>query len=329
MNSVTNKSIRDDIFEAINNIFGFNIIKFSKIELGHMNLKWHIKTDIGDLFVKQYNKTRYPEQMIQGLETSLNHQNNLYNEGIPCPELYSHKGNYVMKSSYGERFVLMGLCEGSNIKAGTANEGQMYSLGKVIGKMHKLLNSNKTVHLPLHWNVRSKESMIDLWKDRWNEAISLDCSNTLSKLEIQREIIEKNDVDIFSECEKGWGHWDLFVDNILFKTNSVSALLDFDRMHYVYPEFDISRPILSCCLEKGQIHINRVSAFVKGYQEYQALTNQKLVRSIKLTWWKEAEWLRANIQNSSPLNRFNEENTWVAENWDDLDSLFANIDFLE
>ncbi len=183
----------------------------------------------------------------------------------------------------------MELCDGSNIKAGTANEQQMFSLGQVIGQMHKILNSNNTVQLPLHWDVRSKESMIGNWKERWSEAISVDCSNTLSKLEIQRKIIEKNDVDIFSDCEKGWGHWDLFVDNILFKNNSVSAILDFDRMNYVYPEFDISRPILSCCIDNGKINIDSVSAFVKGYREYQTLTNQKLVRSIKLTWWKEAE----------------------------------------
>lgn len=222
MSNVTYKSIKEDIFEAITNVFGFNIRNFSKIEIGHMNLKWKINTDIGDLFVKQYNKTRYPEEMIVGLETSLNHQNNLYKEGFPCPKLYSHKGKYVIKSSYGERFVLMELCDGSNIKAGTANEQQMFSLGQVIGQMHKILNSNNTVQLPLHWDVRSKESMIKNWKERWSEAISVDCSNTLSKLEIQRKIIEKNDVDIFSDCEKGWGHWDLFVDNILFKNNSVN-----------------------------------------------------------------------------------------------------------
>lgn len=327
MKNVMYKSIKEDIFEAITNVFGFNIIDFSKIELGHMNLKWKIKTDIGDLFVKQYNKTRYPEEMIEGLETSLNHQNNLYKEGIPCPKLYSHKGKYVIKSSYGERFVLMELCDGSNIKAGTANEQQMFSLGQVIGEMHKILNSNNTVQLPLHWDVRSKESMIGNWKERWSEAISVNCSDTLSKLEIQRKIIEKTDVDIFSDCEKGWGHWDLFVDNILFKNNSVSAILDFDRMSYVYPEFDISRPILSCCIDNGQINIDSVFAFVKGYREYQTLTNQKLVRSIKLTWWKEAEWVRVDkVQNSSPLKRFSEENVWVGDNWGNMEDLFANID---
>lgn len=183
----------------------------------------------------------------------------------------------------------MELCEGKNIQAGTANEEQMYSLGKKIGEMHKILNSNNTVQLPLHWDVRSKENMLENWHKRWDEAARLECTNILSNLEIQRKILEGNDLDIFSDCEKGWGHWDLFVDNILFNANSVSAIHDFDRMNFVYPEFYISRPILSCCVDNGQIHIDKVYTFVQGYREYHKLTLQKLVRSIKLTKWKEAE----------------------------------------
>ena len=38
----TNVDVRDDIFEAITIIFGFNILDFSQIELGYIDLKWKI-----------------------------------------------------------------------------------------------------------------------------------------------------------------------------------------------------------------------------------------------------------------------------------------------
>ena len=91
-----NRSIREDIFETMTTIFGIHIESFSEIKLGYMNLKWKIQTNIGDLFVKQYNKTRYPDTMIKGLETSLNHQTFLNEKGIPCPRLLSHEGKYVL-----------------------------------------------------------------------------------------------------------------------------------------------------------------------------------------------------------------------------------------
>lgn len=322
----TIESIREDIFESITELFGFTITGFTQIELGFRNLKWKIETDHGVFFAKQYNKIRYPEHMVQGLETALNYQAHLYNVGIPCPKLITPNGNYVIRTAHGERYVLMEFCEGRIIQSGTANEDQMYSLGKIVGQMHCILNSNSRTQLPLHWDVRTKESMLKNWQSRWNEAVRLDSKHTLANLEIQRNIIEKCDPYIFSQCEKGWAHWDLFVDNILFQADRVSTILDFDRMHYVYLEFDISRPILSCCLENGHIHLDRVSAFVRGYQEHLELTHEKLVRSIKLTWWKEAEWVRAEYTNlTSPLKRFVEENVWVGENWDHLDELFSKL----
>ncbi|QOV12221.1 hypothetical protein [Viridibacillus arvi] len=45
MTYLTNEDVRDDIFEAIAIIFGLNILDFSQIELGYMNLNWKIKTD--------------------------------------------------------------------------------------------------------------------------------------------------------------------------------------------------------------------------------------------------------------------------------------------
>ncbi|MGM0885229.1 MAG: phosphotransferase [Bacillota bacterium] len=318
--------IRDDILSSISDIFGMKIYDYLQIDQGYLNLKWKIETDVGSLFVKQYNKTRYPENFVNGLEMSLTHQSNLHKQGIPTPKLFSNQGSYVIRTPSQERFVLMSLCEGNVIPPGSVNENQAYTLGKVIGRMHQILNSNNTNSYPLHWDIRSKEEMLELCNKRWNHASTKKCEKTIRALEVQRKIIDETDIDIFSKCERGWGHWDLFVDNLLFTHDSISAILDFDRMHYVYPEFDLSRPILSCTLDNASIHIDRVSAFVKGYREYQPLTTEKLVRSVKLTWWKEAEWVTVEGENdSSPLKRFREENIWVGENWSNLRDIFFSV----
>jgi homoserine kinase type II len=317
--------IRDDIFSSITSIFGIHIDDFIQIEQGYLNLKWRIETNIGSLFVKQYNTTRYPEHLVHGLQVSLTHQANLQQQGIPAPKLFSHQGNYVLSTPSGERFVLMSLCEGSIIQPGSANEAQMYTLGQVVGKMHKLLNTNHVV-MPLHWDIRSKEEMNELWQTRWLHANAMQCETTMKALEVQRRILDKTDTELFSDCERGWGHWDLFADNLLFHRDSVGAILDFDRMNYVYPEFDISRPILSCALDSNDLPIEKVRAYVSGYREFNPLSAGKLVRSIKLTWWKEAEWVTVEQErDSAPIKRFRVENCWVGDHWDRLNELFAAI----
>ena len=70
--------------------------------------------------------------------------------------------------------------------------------------------------------------------------------------------------------------------------------------------------------------LDKVSAFARGYRENQLLSVDKIVRSIKLTWWKEATVLKVEKENDSiPLRRFQVENKWVADNWNHLNELFS------
>ncbi|OMF23971.1 phosphotransferase [Paenibacillus sp. FSL H8-0259] len=323
--SDTAATIRDEILGSISEIFGVHVTKATQIDQGFLNLKWKLESDHGRLFVKQYSKIRYPEHLTHGLEISLTHQDQLHLQGIPVPKLFSHQGKYVLRTPSQERYVLMNLCDGSSVEPGSASEPQMYALGSVVGRMHKLLNTDLTP-LPLHWNIRTQEAMVKHWDKRYLQATTLHNGETVAALEIQRRIIDGMDTGIFADCERGWGHWDLFVDNILFSADEVAAILDFDRLHFVYPEFDISRPILSCTLSGSQLRLDRVHAFVTGYREHIPLSVDKLIRSIKLTWWREAEWIAVPQKDEfTPLIRFRHENNWVAANWDQLEDIFAGI----
>lgn len=85
LNPIPAATIRDDILNSISDLFGIEPYDCTPITQGYLNLKWKMETDVGSLFVKQYNKTRYPEHLVKGLERSLTHQSNLHKHGIPCP----------------------------------------------------------------------------------------------------------------------------------------------------------------------------------------------------------------------------------------------------
>lgn len=328
MEEKTCEQIKEDIFNTLKMRYKLDILSDKKINKGYLNYKWKIYTDKGNFFVKQYNKKRYPDEMLDGLERFLNQHAYLYENGIPCPKLFIYEKKYVQYSIGGERFVLMELKNGNMIEAGSATIDQMYSLGSIIGKMHKLLNTKRQVDLPLHWEIPSKEQMMDNWLKRWDEAIKLKDEIVLPILEKQRKIIKRMHLEHFSQCEKGWAHWDLFVDNVLFTSNQVAAILDFDRMNYVFPEFDLSRAILSCCLKDNYLQLEPVSAYFEGYRDYCDITLQKLVRSIRLTWWKESSWIRAGKSVEKTLQRFCEENKWIGDNWNELEFIFSEINLL-
>ena len=70
----------------------------------------------------------------------------------------------------------------------------------------------------------------------------------------------------------------------------------------------------------------RFQLLSEGYRETQRLSVDKIVRSIKLTWWKEATVLEVEKEDDSiPLRRFQVENKWVADNWNHLNELYLLI----
>lgn len=312
--------IRDEIMETIEKIWGIKSYSYEQNQRGYLNLKWKINTDSGPLFVKQYNWDRYSS--LENVKRALEFQCLLKQQNIKCPHIFEANGHLIQETRTGERFTVSEFCEGNVLVPGSVNSDQMYSLGQATGKMHLILNSKRTRHA-LHWNVPSKEEMMVDWNRRWKEAIKKDSSYYIGALEKQRRIIDNIDLSLFSGCDEGWVHWDLWVDNLLFSKHELSAILDFDRLHYIYPEFDISRAILSCTLRFEELNNNVAYAFLKGYKEYIPLTREKVIRSIKLTYWKEAEWVGVQAEQSGDaIQRFVEESIWISDNWSYLNEIF-------
>ncbi|CAM3859661.1 MULTISPECIES: phosphotransferase [Paenibacillus] len=326
MSDKSSNEIIKEISEHINTTFGFKVRDAIPVLMGYANLKWKVHTGDEVLFVKQYNEVRYPEELLSSVEAALGLQDLLHSEGIPCPKLFSKNDLFIQRTPSGERFIVTEYCEGELVKPGEVNADQMYHLGQIVGRMHKILYSKAPQSLTLHWKPESKEAKLQKWAKSWHEAVGHAAAKYVSALEIQRKIIDKIDLDLFKSCEEGWVHWDLFVDNLLFHDHCVSSILDFDRMHYIYPEFDISRAILSGTLLNGNINMKSVNAFICGYTESMPITVDKFVRSIKLTWWKECSWINIKSENHRTLKRFVDELIWVGQNWTRLEEIFQEIE---
>jgi len=325
MNDKSSNEIIKEISEHIKTTFGFKVREAIPVLMGYANLKWKIHTDDEVLFVKQYNEVRYPEKLLKSVETALGLQDLLHTEGIPCPKLSSNNDLFIQRTPSGERYIVTEYCEGSLVKPGEVNTDQMYHLGQIVGRMHKILYTKAAQSLTLHWKPESKEAKIQKWAKSWHEAVEQAADKYISALETQRKIIDEIDLDLFESCEEGWVHWDLFVDNLLFHDRCVSSILDFDRMHYIYPEFDISRAILSGTILNGNINMKSVNAFICGYTESMPITVDKFVRSIKLTWWKECSWIYVKSEDHRTLKRFVDELIWIGENWSRLEEIFQEI----
>ena len=313
--------------EALFDLHFFNPVPLTR---GLLNLKWKVESEKGSFVIKQYNKERYKKYDIEKIalqqDVALREQLRLHEKGILCPSVLSYNGKVTHVSPSGERFVVMDYLQGENVLPGTLNEKQMYSLGQMTARMHNVFNdgSIKVDETPQFMPPHLDERLI-----YWQELKELNEGNdrVVALIDQQMMATKQFKLQWIASCETGWAHRDLWIDNLLFKDNQLSAILDFDRFAYDYPELDVARAIMSGALKGTQFNVTTARAFLEGYKTNRSFENGVFVRSLYLLWYMESVWwIRADLN----LNRYQEvqfqnEMIWLAENLSELHSMFGDL----
>ncbi|KOS27385.1 phosphotransferase [Bacillus anthracis] len=309
-------------------LFEFKIKEVIPIHRGWLNLKWKLETDVGNFVLKQYNKERYKLYDPLTLLQALHQQQRLHNNGISCPKLLTYKNNVMHTSKNNETFVVLEYKEGNLISPGKVNKKEIYSLGKTIGHMHNLLNDGSLIEGETPKFVPPTiEERVKHWEEKTKEAEQLGKEHILPYIKLQQEATQLVNVNQFYNSKKGWVHRDLWVDNLLFHNDKVSAILDFDRLDYDYVELDIGRAVISCALHDGGLNKSLVASFLEGYRNELDFPVGNIVRAIQMLWYMESTWwIHANMdQHSVPPSRFADEMNWIAKNYSALHSILADL----
>jgi homoserine kinase type II len=313
-----------DIKENLESRFKLRVERAASIDKGLLNLKWKIETDKGNFLVKQFNPKRFPTSKLEKVKGALEHQNKLRDQSLRCPHIFTDGSQLFMETPKGTRFVVMEFCQGELVKAGNINALQAYSLGVQCAKMHSLLNNADTEKGTASWTAPNRQELITRWDERWDRLADKCLPETIEILKIQRLIFENIDTGIFSECQQGWAHSDLWCDNVLFFSDRISAILDFDRLQYIYPELDIARALLSFALDNNHMRMEIVNAFITGYNTQGNISMEDVLRSIKLSYCLESFWwIGGEFEiNNGPPTRFEHEMKWLTFNWHRLNEIF-------
>jgi homoserine kinase type II len=322
---VGEQSLWDHLKREAESRFDLQIHKSTPINRGWLNQKWKIETNKGTYLLKQYNRERIKKYDFDTIRNALLTQNRCLKNGIPCPELLKHEGELLHESSNGELFTVMRYMDGNLIKPGEVNPQQMKSLGYATGKLHKLLNDGI---LPPKkdtiFNLPSIQGRIDHWNSVLVECDEKGLEYIRPLILLQKEATNKMINEDFESMNPGWCHRDLWVDNILFSKDSVTAILDFDRLNYDFVELDIGRIIISACLHKDTLNKKAVQAFIEGYNNTNEVSLERLIKSLRLVWYMESTWwVSVMVHEGEPPKRFAHEMIWLAQNLGDLEDILS------
>ncbi|MEO4052727.1 phosphotransferase [Solibacillus sp. CAU 1738] len=324
----SSSDIYEEIKETVESLFNLKLRNEVPLQLGLLNLKWKVESDGGEYVIKQFSRERYERFDIGEVaieqEVALREQLRQYYKGTPCPRILTCNDKVIHMTRNEERFTIMTYLPGENLLPGTLNEAQMFSFGQRTGQMHNIFNDGTNEKGVPKFIPPSTEQRLQYWeilKEENNDNLLL-----INSIEQQILATKEFNLDELNEYESGWTHRDLWVDNVLFNSNELSAILDFDRVAYDYLELDIARAIMSGALMGNVLNLAAAKSFLNGYRTRRNFEKGALVRSLKLLWYLESTWWitpKINHNRYQEIQFYNEM-VWLGANFPNLEKLFGD-----
>jgi len=238
------------------------LLEHKEIKEGIENTNYFIRTESGKFILTLYEK-RVDEK---DLPFFIGLMKNLYDQNFPSPQpIINNNGNYISEI-LGKKAAVVSFVDGNAKKI--LSPDNCYNVGINTAKLHLITNNLNA--------KRENKLSINSWRKIYNK-VKKDCSKIHSNLP---NIIEKN-LDII---EKNWPknipsgiiHADLFSDNIFFKENKLSGIIDFYFSCNDFYAFEIAICLNALCFEgKNEnlsFNVTKAKKFIDGYSSIRKLS---------------------------------------------------------
>ncbi len=257
--------INNQDISYINNKFEIDrIINFKGIKQGIENTNYLLKSKnkkfILTIFEKRVVKKEIP--FFMKLMDLLN------NAKINCPRPLKNKnGNYLIRIK-NKTACIVSFLDGKDKKV--LNLKNCYDIGKVIAQIHQ---SSK------NFKIQRKNSMSVKNLDPLLNSIKFKSKNFINI----KKFLKTNFKDIKRKWPKklpyGIIHGDLFIDNIFFKKNKLSGIIDFYFAANDYLMYEIAICINALCFDKinskFKINNKKIKNLIKGYESIKKISTQE------------------------------------------------------
>ena len=259
--AVYTKINKEDI-SIINNKFDIEkIISFQGIKKGIENTNYLLKSKnkkfILTIFEKRVSYKEIP--FFMKLMDSLN------NSEISCPKPLKDKNENYMIKLKNKTACIVSFIKGKDKNKLSSNN--CYQIGKIVSKMHlvtKKINFSRKNSMGIK-NLNPLLKSIKFKSQKFTNLETFLSSNLKN--------IKKNWP---SKLPQGIIHGDLFIDNIFFKNNKISGIIDFYFAANDYFMYEIAICINALCFDnqknKFKINKKKIKSLIKGYESIRKIS---------------------------------------------------------
>jgi homoserine kinase type II len=230
-------------------------ISFKGIKQGIENTNYLLKTKnkkyILTIFEKRVSKKEIPFFMKL--------MNRLNASKINCPKPLKNKdGKYLLRLK-NKTACIVSFLQGKDKKI--LNVKNCYDVGKTIAKIH-LSSSKIKLFRKNSMGIKNLNPILKSIKFKSKKFGNIDKFLKINFEDIKKKWPKK--------LPSGIIHGDLFIDNIFFKKNKLSGIIDFYFAANDYFMYEIAICINALCFDKinskFKINKNKIKNFIKGYE---------------------------------------------------------------
>lgn len=241
-----------------------NIKSFELIKKGEVHSNYVIKTENNQKYILRI----YEERNKEEIKLEMDMLTTLSKHNLPVPQPILSKNNTYTIIHNSKKIAVFTFLEGKHIGDRNTNEEQLQELARNLAQIHSTLENFNSKE------VKSKKSYDLNWIKQIHTEIKqehLDFSKQFDKY------IEKISSKIYfpENLPKGINHGDLHGDNVFFKENKITGILDFDDCFFGELIIDLGCVIGYWCINQN-IDFSRINIFLKEYNSIRKLQTQEI-----------------------------------------------------
>ena len=314
------------ILTEIENKYNITISKYSELNGGWINKKYIIIVDDKKYVLKELSGNKFPKDYLFTLMNTLDLQNFLYKQKLFVPQIIMNKDyNLLTELSNGERYFIQEFLNGLPKNYSDLTYHEIKSIGKSLGLLHKYLEGYNIEYFNHDFmKYKDYKQLVKELLDRQSKITKLTPSKYIVAISNHEKILEDIANSKLLELQNLQViHGDFTPDNILFLNNKVNGVIDFELSRVNTKLQDFGRILLSTTFEDNKFDSCKILHLINGYNEYNQLDKEDIVRALKMVWVNESNiWLQERYyRNYNPpkVNKFIKELEWISTNWFCLD----------
>ena len=250
---------KKDINKIVDEFALGELNSYAGIKNGSVNSHYLIETKRGKFFAK-IDEVKSEVEVKQELDLLLH----LRKQNFPCLQPVKSKGGRLYLDLQGKSLTVSRYIDGVELASKAMTPIHLSALGHILANLHLIGRSyKKGIDNRFGFN-----RIVSIYRDVRRQLPS-HLKNIVRVLDDEFSYLE-NYLD--NNLPKGIIHGDLFPDNVKFKSNRLTGVMDFEAACRGKLIYDLATAVNALCFLDNRFRIDRFEALISGYESLRPLS---------------------------------------------------------